>query len=189
LQEFLNSRSESLDIAALKRKADSFFAPFVTTIWLDIHQEAIENADLVALLSLPYSPRSGDINLSGSRAEAIRRFVSADAWAALCRKSREQSESIVRERTELANRINGAVNGATRRRSIVTQQLRARATDSGSQLALASLRELDIEATLMDSVVSAVKAPVITLDTVGLIVLSSRSPDALGIRLPSDRNE
>ena len=189
LQEFLNRRSESLDIAALKRKADSFFTPFVTTIWLDIHQDAIESADLVALLSRPYSPRSGDVNLSGSRAEAIRRFVGADAWAALCRKSREQSESIVRDRTELANRIKGAVNGATRRRSIVTQQLRARATDSGSQLALASLRELDIEATLMDSVVSAVKAPVITLDTVGLIVLSSRSPDALGIRLPSDRNE
>lgn len=189
LHEFLAGRTDQLDIAALRRRADSFFAPFVTTIWLDIHQEAIEEASLVALLSRAYLPRSGDLNLSGSRAEVIRRFVSADAWEGLCRRARESSELMVSERNELSARIQVAVDGALRRRAKVTQQLRARASASGSNLAKASVSELDREAALMDAVVSAVSTPLITLDTIGLVVLSSRPPEASGIRLPSDWNE
>jgi ATP-dependent helicase HepA len=186
LHDFLDAQAEPLDIAALVRRADSFFAPFVTTIWLDVNGEPIETEATLDLLSQPYSPASGDVNLSGARAEAIRRFVSADAWERVCRTARERSESIIRDDAELARRVEVAVDTALRRRTKVTQQLRARSSDSASKLAPASVRELDVEGVLMDSVVAAVRSPLISLDTAGLVVLSSRSPQASGIPLPSE---
>jgi hypothetical protein len=170
--------------AALRRRGDMLFPPFFHRLWLDRTLQPVTDTCLLKRLEAPYERRAingySDTNLNPMRLDALRALALPllDDWPAFVSRARIAAESFLFEREEVTERAREAV---ARARGIDTARfatLRMRIARSEGPAADADRVRLDIEERAATALYEGIRRPRITLDTVGVMLLSDVSyPD------------
>lgn len=164
----------------LRARMDGYFQPWVEELYVDEALQVIEDEERLGLLSLPYnSPetRGRDHNL-GNRQECLFSLVEPGRFEQLCEAVRKSSETWLRERVDFKLAIEqavarGQVDIDRRTRRLHQRQLNRRRTNDHEDAGLA--REIELNTMLAE----ALHNPVVTLDAIGIIVLSGSAPEVV----------
>ena len=93
------------------------------TLWSAVDGDQVEDAKLIGLLSAPYEPKRGDINLNPERRWALDKLIGESDWEWRCRTARARSEEALRRQPSFAE---ACADAATRfeaaSRTAVTQR-------------------------------------------------------------------
>jgi ATP-dependent helicase HepA len=166
---------------ALRRRGDMLFPPFFHRLWLDRTLQPVTDTCLLKRLEAPYEKRAtngySDTNLNPMRLDALRALALPvlDDWPAFVSRARTAAESFLFEREEVTERAREAV---ARARGIDTARfasLRMRTARSEGPAADADRVRLDIEERAATALYEGIRRPRITLDTVGVMLLSDVS--------------
>lgn len=189
--EAIRMHGSRLDGSVAQRRVDSCFPPIVATIWLDVGLDEIENATLLGLVSEMYNPDLGDIHLSLPRHWALDEVVGRDLWEPLIREARVESQRLLVARLDIAAAMQAARQLALMRAQVTLEQLRVRqqAAESMGALVLADATDLKLETELAGAVVSGVGNPIVSLDSVGVVILSGRKPVGPGFGSEDDSDD
>ncbi|MBD2101021.1 protein DpdE [Leptolyngbya sp. FACHB-261] len=166
--------------AALKRRMDAIFPPVIETIFLDTRMNVVDNPQLLNILQRSYSDKrkpTHDYSLGKGRLQVIDEFVSRDDWTKLCRTSREQSESLLRQHPNFCDRCQHYATQAEQQLGDRLEQLQLRLErqaqiNGDTSLAL----EVEIERTLKQVLITGTRHPHIRLDSIGFYIVSGRAP-------------
>lgn len=165
--------------SGLRVRMDSYFQPWTVELYIDEALQVIEDDEHLRLLSLPYKcpeTQGRDHNL-GSRLECLFALIEPRRFERLCMTVRQSSETWLRAREDFRlaleqSIVRGQVDIDLRTRRLQQRRLnRLRANeceDAGLE------RELELNGLLAE----ALHNPVVTLDAIGFIVLSGRTPEA-----------
>ena len=180
--------------AAMKRRGDALFPPFVDRIWVD--EDGFEvSADFVSrFLDLPYDkhgrdPRYVDTNLKSSRLRALM-DAAPDAfanWGTRCSRMREAAMGRLLARTQLDEAKKAALTRARIEDEIRHAQLRTRIQSLSGGLAILERRQLESEQAINTGLYQGIHAPSIRVDVAGVVLLSvSPYPLAGGVEHCND---
>jgi len=165
---------------ALKRRMDAIFPPLVETIFLNTRMNVVEDNHLLNILQRPYSKKrkpTHDYSLSKNRLQIIDEFVSRDDWQSLCRTSREQSATSLRNRPDFYDLCQNHATQAERQLGDRLEQLQLRLErQSQTDVDVSLVQEIEIERALKQVLVGGVRQPRLRLDSVGFYIVSGRSP-------------
>ena len=179
-QVFQQYGANYVNQAALKRRMDAIFPPLVETIFLDTRMDVVDDQHLLSILQRPYSKKrkpTPDYSLSKSRLQVIDEFVSRDAWENLCRISREQSATSLRNHPDFYDRCQNCASQAERQLGDRLEQLQLRLKrQSQTNLDVSLVQEIELERALKQVLVDGIQRPRIRLDSVGFYIVSGRSP-------------
>lgn len=179
--DLLGVADSSAVARALQRRADALFPPMYETLYIDSHMRPVVDDTIITLLEERYSDtgvREGrDYNLA-SRPEDLRSVMTPGALHQLCTGVRAQSEEILRQSHDFTDRVQQArVRGRNTIASrIARMEARQRALmrenggSSGPDETMA--KDIAIE----NALITAVEAPRVRLDAIGLYVLSGSPP-------------
>ncbi len=164
--------------SSLQARLDGYLPPWRDVIYVDAELKPITDAEHISLLSKPYKgteTRGLDFNLS-SRQEALFGFVDPTHFERLCYSIRDASEAWLREQ----DRFKSVVKEAYERGLLDIEHRRARLNQRRSNLSISGELEdsgLTRELELNQKILETLGDPVVKLDSIGVIVLSGRSPD------------
>ncbi|NJO53057.1 MAG: SWF/SNF helicase family protein [Leptolyngbyaceae cyanobacterium RM2_2_4] len=165
---------------ALKRRMDAIFPPTVETIFLDTQMNSVEEPELLNILKRPYSrdrKPAHDYSLSKNRLQIIDEFVSRDDWENLCRTSREQSATLLRNHPDFCDRCQHYATQAERQLGNRLEQLQLRLErQSQTDVDVSLVQEIEIERALKRVLVDGIRQPRLRLDSIGFYIVSGRSP-------------
>jgi ATP-dependent helicase HepA len=165
---------------ALKRRMDAIFPPVVETIFLDTRMNVVEDQHLLNILLRPYSKKrkpTRDYSLSKSNSQTIDEFVSRNDWENLCRASREQSATSLRDRPDFYNRCQHYASQAERQLGDRLEQFQLRLErQSQSTVDVSLVKEIEVEQALKQVLVDGIRRPRIRPDSVGFYIVSGRAP-------------
>ena len=166
---------------ALQRRADALFPPMHQTLYIDANMGVVVDEKIITLLEEPYSDtgsrKERDYNLA-SRPEDLSSVMTSGALHQLCTSVRAHSEEIMRQSSDFTNRVQEA---RARARNTITSRIarmkarqRALMRENGysSGLNETMANEIAIE----NALITAVEAPRVLLDAIGLYVLSGSPP-------------
>lgn len=166
--------------AAMKRRGDALFPPFVDRIWVD--EDGFEaSADFVSrFLDLPYDkhgrdPRYVDTNLKTSRLRALM-DAAPEAfanWGMRCSRMREAAMGRLLARTQLADAKKAALARARIEDEIRHAQLRTRIQSLSGGQAILERRQLESEQAINAGLYRGINAPSIKVDVAGVVLLST----------------
>lgn len=172
---------DPVDTAAIQRRADVLFPPWVETHFVDAGLRPITEPSSIAVLARPYDKRvaaSGrrDINL-GSRPGALAEVADPTALSAVCKTLGVSAPDLVREETVFVRRLHDAqVKASTELGALIDQLERRRSAQMrDSRLTEAAL---SIELSVARETLLEIERPSVRLDTIGLLVVSSHPPSA-----------
>jgi ATP-dependent helicase HepA len=182
-------RLKGADLAALRRRADAWFRPLTQTIFLDVDGREPRNAAILRVLAAPYVPvKHGghDTNLAKEKAAVIGTCVDFDRWPTLCRKACETSRSLLVGGDALRAATQSSVERAELDLKSRIEQLQLRTHDERSShvpnAAWLSDHDADIERGIGEALIAGIRAPQVRLDSLGFIILSSRTPHSGVVR-------
>lgn len=167
--------------AALTRRGDMLFPPMFQRVWLDAGLQPVLEEETLRLLEVPYTRRSGggafDANLNPQRWQLVRRLrlPLLEHWAELVYRARGEAEAELRRSAELGARSAEAVAVARGLDATRFAQLRARAKSEDTAQAAAEERLLSAEQATAETLYAGIRAPRITLDTIGAVFLAGKS--------------
>jgi ATP-dependent helicase HepA len=162
--------------AALQRRGDALFPPFLETIFLDLSFRPVGEENLLTLLQRPYRGKGGgerDYNLAKERLPILDRFIDRQRWPSLCFEAREASEKLLRDRERFREYCQHHAGIGRETLDTRLHQLQRRQHLFGTAT---GTEELAIERALQEAFLEAIHSPMIRLDAVGFIILSDRSP-------------
>ena len=166
---------------SLRARLDGYLAPSAEVLYINADLGPVEDVEMLEVLERPYA-RAGraseyaDYNL-GSRQDVLFGLIDASKFDTLCHRIRSASESWLRGRDRFVDMVKAATERGTldidqRNRRLLKRQGLLRVSgdveDSGLQ------REIDLNSKLLETLSN----PVVRLDAIGAIVLSSQSPQA-----------
>lgn len=191
LLEAIRLHGSGLERGVAQRRVDSCFPPLVATIWLDIGLNEIENVTILGLVSEAYNPDLGDVHLSLARQWALDEVVGRDQWVPLIKGARVESQRLLEARPDFTAAMQAAQVRARRRAQVTVEQLRVRihAAESTGTPVLADPADLKLETDLAAGVVFGVSHPIVSLDSVGLVILSGRVPVGPGFGPEDDSDD
>jgi ATP-dependent helicase HepA len=180
--ETIRKYGSRFERSVAQRRIDACFPPVVATIWLDVALEEVTNPTLLGLLFHAYDPDKGDVNLSLPRQWVLDDVVGRDSWEPLLRQARAESQRLLEVRLDLAVAKETAREKARSQMQVTLEQLkvRSRAAELAGSPVIASGADLELESALAPAVISGVGSPVISVDSVGLVILSGRMPTGRG---------
>jgi ATP-dependent helicase HepA len=176
---------ENYNLKALQRRADALFPPIFETVFVAARSQPmllVEDAELLQILQRPYKGKGGpnrDYNLSKNRTSMIDNFVEPQEWDDFCRRGRQISEELLRERAKFKEMCDrSAVSATIQLENRVNQlQLRLNRLSKSEQLLESVLAtEINTESVLSQAVLAGIRHPRISLESVGFIVISGRPP-------------
>jgi ATP-dependent helicase HepA len=180
----LEEQGSTFDRRALQRHADAFLPPGIVTLWSAVDGAEVEDARLIALLSTPYDPKRGDVNLNPERRWALDALIGESDWEWRCRTARARSEEVLRHQPSFtAACINGVIRFEAASRSAVTQR-RIRLTFLPARQREAEESELAADIDVDDALWLGIREPNVRLDAVGAVVLSPFMPVGPGFVRP-----
>lgn len=173
--------SVTADLTALRRRADAWFPPRALTTFIDGDGEAVRAPSLLAILEAPYLPvkeRGGDTNLAKEKVAVIASCVDPERWPVLCREARDASREVLVGSQEFRDTCERSATQAEAELNIRVEQLRLRSADErqGDAPAAQSDDDWATERRIGDALIAGIRRPHIRLDSVGLLIVSGRSP-------------
>lgn len=164
--------------SGLRARMDGYFQPWAEELYIDEALQVIEDEERLRLLSLPYNcpeTQGRDHNL-GSRQECLFSLIEPGRFERLCEAVRKSSEAWLRERMDFKLALEQSIaRGQSdldrRTRRLYQRQLNRGRANERVDAGLA--RELELNAMLAE----ALRNPVVTLDAIGVIVLSGYAPE------------
>ena len=162
---------------SLRARLDGYLPPWTDVLFVDVDLNPIESGDRLSQLSVPYKSlgsQGQDFNL-GSRRKALNALIDPMMFERLCVSIRTSSETWLRNQPRFQQKINEATNHGIRdidRRIRRLDQRRKLLDDTDRTMESELDREIDLNKILHDSL----NNPSVKLDAIGMIVLSSQSP-------------
>lgn len=176
----VKAAGERLDRRAVQRRADSFLAPRLATIWTALDGSEVRDRGLLAALDRPYEPAAADVNLNADRRWALDELVGSADWESRCRSARNLSEVGLRDRPEFeAAAALAAANFEAAMRSSSTKR-RTRLAFVDARQRTREEEELRADDTIDSALAAGLRTPRVRLDAVGVVVLSPRLPTGPG---------
>ena len=154
---------------AVRAQLDGVFPPRLEVIYLDHNLTKISDPALLELLKQPYvSHRDGghDYNL-GSRMDALYDVIDAVRFSELCSDVRARSEELLRSDEKFIAAVMESVETGTRRINLRLRRLRQKLS-VGIENEVGLRREIAV----LNRLLPVLGNPVVTLDSVGVTVLS-----------------
>lgn len=175
------SSPDPVGTAALQRRADLLFPPWVETHFVDAALAPVEDPRLRAILARPYDKRpknSGgrDFNLAG-RTGALDPLVDPKTLVAWCEAVRDAAPLLVRAEARFEHHLAEARDRAQRDLGVRTERLERRRL---AQVREGGLNEstLDTEIAMANQILQEVDSPTVRLDSVGILVVSDERPSS-----------
>lgn len=176
-------RREKTNYQALARRADALFPPIWETIFLDAQKMCVvEDEELLKILQRPYYGKSShqrDYNLAKDRLAILDEFIDADKWEDFCKSSRSTSEVLLRDRSSFIDLCQERALFAQQKLDNRLEQLRLRLnrlSENKQNLDGVLAQELNTESALSKALVDGIRHPRLSLDSVGLIIVSGQPP-------------
>lgn len=166
--------------AAIRRRGDSLFAPFVDRIWID--ENGVEpSVDFVErFLELPYdkngtNPRYVDTNLKSTR---FRKLIKSSPdtfanWDLLCIRMRDTAQTAFLKRKRLANLIMVALDRARAEDELRHAQMWTRIQSLRGREADLERNQLAIEQGINKGLYRGIDSPSVKIDVAGLVLLTA----------------
>lgn len=166
--------------ASLAHRSDGVFPPLIVTIWIDLDGHRIQDPELLAPLEAPYIKAedrltSGDFALNRSRISAAYRFVPLEQWSRTWRWAERTAAGLVLSLPEVAAASNGGLSTVQVDSARRVRQLQLRASRASGTERQALEREAKDEQATGASLVAAMKAPTLRLDSTGIVIVSADS--------------
>ncbi len=159
--------------ASATARLDGYMAPWLDVIFVDAELRVVEDDEFLNLMDLSYE-KGRDTNIS-SRPELLDAIMDRSFFEKLCRDVRNKSESFLRNSEKFGERLSYAAEAGKididrrvlrlKQRGLIRNSL-GEPKDSG----------LDAEIRLNELLLDVLKDPIVRLDSIGLTVLSGRSP-------------
>ena len=174
------SRERGLSFEALARRADALCPPRSEALFVDIGFSEVSDQSLLARLKRPFAKAENggsDYNLTKHRLGLIDSVIPAEVWEATCRKARQTAERCLTDRDGFRVRYDGLATTAERKLSLAVEQLAARERFQDTEVTPGlQPHEAELERTIAVALVDGIRNPQVSLDSIGLIVLSGRTP-------------
>ena len=170
---FSNMLSPSRVEFATQRRAQRYLAPRVVNFFLDIDGNAVDDSTLISILKRPFRLESSavgqsvDVNLS-SRPHILNNIIDQNAFGTICKVVRDRGRSMIRS----DKTINDAVSAGERLAFSDLERRRRRLRQKESPTESASNPDI----VMIESILPAIKAPAITLDSMGCFIVSREPP-------------
>ena len=168
--------------AAMRRRGDMMFPPTFHRVWLNSDLEPVVDPASLALLNEPYlkiknSSGDQDRNMNWDMWGMVKELdlPTVDFWAEFVSQARGEAETVLRNTTNLENRIEEAVKSATRLDQGRFAQLQTRIKHADGETEEFEKKMLEIETTISEIFYAGIRSPKITLDTIGAVFLSRYS--------------
>lgn len=161
--------------AAVRRRADALFAPWIETLTLDIHLQPETDPLVDEILATPYlaADRKGsDYNL-GSRREDLYRLVDPALFRQRCHEVRQKSNRLIQESPSFRARVEEGIRKARTELGTRMELLQRRQ----QQLELQTGRRdpaIEYELAVSQALMDVVTSPRIRLDAIGCFVISDQ---------------
>ena len=120
--------------------------------------------------------RVRDFNLNQERWQIVRKWWEAGDWLMLCRQARTVAEEALRSLAELHQVCDRSVALCRDRTRSRCETLESRRSLASGAVAAQLTREIDFERTVAVAMEQGIQHPVIRLDSVGAVFLSSQNP-------------
>jgi ATP-dependent helicase HepA len=166
-----------LEKDGLRARMDGYFPPWSNVIYIDAELKPVVDTSLLNLMSLPFKgekTRGLDFNL-GSRLDALFGLIDSTQFERLCFSIRNSSETWLREQHTFKDTVDTAYERGRldiEHRIRRLNQRREIRTSSGEREDSGLSRQIELN----ESILSALRNPIVKLDAIGAIVLSGRSP-------------
>ena len=152
--------------AALRRRAESYFAPITERVWLMLDGRPVTHEALLKLLDAPYADRRGDQTLRPAMWDRLDVHVPRAAWGDWCAAQERRALAVVTERKDLTARCRSASQQAAEDSADQVARLLARGAVSSGAAA-------DVEARIGAALVAGLESPRFEVDAAGIVVLAS----------------
>jgi len=168
---------------SISRRADSLFPPSRRVIFLDSELELVSDEKALEILVTPYVSidRGGfDYNLNAERQWALEDLISSDRWEEVCSNIRKSSEAAIYQDGEFKALCERYVQSA---RVYLEQKLEQLKRGLSFHIDADSIEDVSYiegqvkrERAFYLALIEGISRPRVTLDAVGIQVLSSRDP-------------
>jgi len=166
--------------AAVSRRGDSLFPPFVTQVWVDDEGEEVSSDFVFRYLSMPYAKHGKpgcyiDTNLKSTRLIPLAEvmpdvFVN---WPERCERMLERARTIVLNKENISEAKEHAIKHARVEDEIREAQLRTRIVSLDGVEAQAEKEQLHLERQLSAALYRGIETPLIKTDVAGMVILSN----------------
>jgi ATP-dependent helicase HepA len=168
-------------LSAVRRRADAWFPPRISTTYIDGDGKPVLAPMLLAVLDAPYvavKDGGGDTNLAKEKVEIIASCVDPERWPTLCREACDASMGVLVESQEFRDACERSAAQARAELNVRVEQLRLRSADErqGDAPAAQSDDDCAAERRLGDALIDGILRPHVRLDSVGFLIVSGRSP-------------
>jgi ATP-dependent helicase HepA len=175
---------DPVQTAALQRRADLLFPPWVEVHFVDTALTPVDDDYLRAILERPYDKRptkSGrrDFNLAG-RIDALHQVVDPATLEIWCRSVRDVAPSLVHEQDRFKRHLSEARQAAALELAVRTARLERR-LHAQVREATAAEASLQLEIAMAQELLREVETPAVRLDSIGLIIVSHEPPNDSGL--------
>jgi ATP-dependent helicase HepA len=167
-------------LEALRRRADSVFRPFATSIWLNAELKPISSNERKVFAERyrkEWVHGSGrDFNLNNQRWMEVAKAVDISSWPALCKAARASAEVVLREKSQLMAMAEQKAQLAASQCEARIHLYQSRLSHSSGNLSEGITRDLEFESAFNTSLVEAIRKPSLRVDSIGAVFLSPNNP-------------
>lgn len=166
--------------AAIKRRGDALFPPFVDRVWVD--ENGVEpDADFIErFLDLPYdkhgqNPQYVDKNLDSMRLRELMQAApdAFDNWSLRCARTRDTAKTKLLARASLDGSKRVALARAREEDAVRHAQLHTRIQSLTGREADMERDQLESEQAINEGLYRGIVAPSVKIDVVGVVLLSA----------------
>jgi ATP-dependent helicase HepA len=172
----LASVSDADESHAIQRRADSIFPPAVETVWIDMDDAAITDADILSVLERPYQkPRlgdGGDFNLNRTRLQQAHQVLPATHWRDAWRAAEAAAKNRVVKLESFIARIESSSELCVQDALARERQLTLRESYADGHEASALRAECEVEVAMAETLMAAVRTPRLSLDSTGIVIVA-----------------
>jgi ATP-dependent helicase HepA len=176
------SQPNPVGTAALQRRADALFPPWVETHFVDTSLAPVSDPGLLATLSRPYQKDPGqggrrDFNLAG-RLAGIRTVVDPVDLRRWCEQVRDAAPQLIRGRSTFERQLADAHSRADRELTVQAERL-TRRREAQRRADGSSDPILDLEIATANEILRELEMPSVRLESIGLLVVSDQHPASI----------
>ena len=179
---------------SLKSRMISYFPISTSVIYVDQIFDVVTKGKIIELLSTPYSTeenpeRKSDYNLANDH-QLLFNYVDKGVFKKMCKKIREESEQWLIEQSHFQEKIknfvtNGKIDISLRNNRLLQKKkiilLQKNSDNQKTYYNEKIIPELEREIEINEEILKVLGKPIIKLDAIGTIILSSRSPEELAM--------